>query len=354
MRKVLLTIFVLAALLTTGCGGDSSTGESSSSAKTDTTAAKEDDSSAKTETASSDKAENAAPTHPPPLWISGPQTPFRYQAELKIKPSGLAGSEPEPYVPDVTRPDRIAMKDLLDGIGTYFSTGEKVTVQYVGYDRSGKKFASSWDRGKPVTFTLGAGEVIPAWEEALNGMEIADRRVVTVPPPLARGSYPPNIPKGKPVVFILELLPRSSAKKAEKPPEPKAAKQAPRGGAGAKKTKPKVVPPKGPKPKQLVVEDLEEGTGPEAKPGDELTVQYVGVGYESGKEFDSSWGKKPFTFTLGDGKLIKGWEEGLEGMKVGGRRELITPPDYAYGSEGAGAIAPNATLVFVIDLLEVK
>jgi peptidylprolyl isomerase len=122
-----------------------------------------------------------------------------------------------------------------------------------------------------------------------------------------------------------------------------------------KKTKPKVVPPKGPKPKTLVVKDLEVGTGPEAKSGDELTVQYVGVGFESGKQFDSSWDRKePFTFTLGEGNLIKGWEEGLEGMKVGGRRELITPPDYAYGSEGAGAIAPNATLVFVIDLLKVK
>jgi peptidylprolyl isomerase len=83
-------------------------------------------------------------------------------------------------------------------------------------------------------------------------------------------------------------------------------------------------------------------------------VQYVGVGYKSGLEFDSSWGREPFTFTLGGGELIKGWEEGLKGMKVGGRRELITPPDYAYGPQGSGNIAPNATLVFVIDLLAVK
>jgi peptidylprolyl isomerase len=123
------------------------------------------------------------------------------------------------------------------------------------------------------------------------------------------------------------------------------------GEAAKKKTKPKVVPPKGPAPKKLVIKDLEEGTGPAAKPGDEVTVQYVGVGYESGKEFDSSWSRnEPFTFTLGAGQLIKGWEEGLKGMKVGGRRELITPPDYAYGSQGSGSIAPNATLVFVIDL----
>ncbi len=353
MHKALLTILVFAALLWSGCGGDSSSDGDTSSAKTDTAASKEDTSSAKSETAS-EKSEAEAPTNPPPLWLSGPQTPIRYQDELKIMPSGLASPEPKPFIPKVTRPDRITMKDLLDGIGTYFSTGEEVTVQYVGYDRSGKKFASSWDKGRPVTFTLGAGEVIPAWEEALNGMEIADRRVVAVPPKLAQGSYPPNIPKGKPVVFILELLPRSSAKKAEKPLKPKPTKETSKQADGGKKTKPKVVPPKGPKPKNLVVEDLEEGTGPEAQQGDELTVQYVGVGYESGKQFDSSWEREPFTFTLGEGKLIKGWEEGLEGMKVGGRRELITPPDYAYGSEGAGTIAPNATLVFVIDLLAVK
>jgi len=125
--------------------------------------------------------------------------------------------------------------------------------------------------------------------------------------------------------------------------------------AAKKKTKPKVVPPKGPKPKKLVIKDLEKGTGPEAKAGDEVTVHYVGVGYESGKQFDTSWDRQePFTFTLGEGGLIKGWEEGLEGMKVGGRRELITPPAWAYGSQGGGPIAPNATLVFVIDLLEVN
>ncbi|HET9677776.1 MAG TPA: FKBP-type peptidyl-prolyl cis-trans isomerase [Solirubrobacterales bacterium] len=355
MGRALLIILACLVLAASGCGGSSSSGGTDSSSKTDTTASKEETSSAKTETTASEKSETAASTNPPPLWVSGPQAPIRYQAELKIKPSGLAGSEPKPFILKVHRPDRITMKDLLDGIGTYFSAGEKVTVQYVAYDyKTGKKFASSWDKGRPVTFTLGAGEVVPAWEEALDGMEIGDRRVVVAPPKLAKGNYPPNVPQGKTVAFILELLPRSSAKKAEKPPQPKAAKQASKQSTGTKKTKPKVVPPKGPKPKSLVVKDLEVGTGPEAKSGDELTVQYVGVGYESGKQFDSSWEREPFTFTLGEGKLIKGWEEGLEGMKVGGRRELITPPDYAYGAEGSGTIAPNATLVFVVDLLEVK
>jgi peptidylprolyl isomerase len=119
--------------------------------------------------------------------------------------------------------------------------------------------------------------------------------------------------------------------------------------------KPKVVPPQGPPPKKLVTKTLIPGSGREAEAGNLIKVNYLGVGYESGKEFDSSWSRnEPFTFPLGAGEVIKGWDQGLEGMKVGERRELIIPPSLAYGSEGAGTIAPNATLVFVIDLLEVE
>jgi peptidylprolyl isomerase len=125
--------------------------------------------------------------------------------------------------------------------------------------------------------------------------------------------------------------------------------------ASASKTKPKVTVPKGAPPKKLIVKDLEEGSGEEAKAGGEVTVQYVGVDYKSGKEFDSSWSRnEPFTFGLGAGQVIPGWDQGVEGMKVGGRRELIIPPELAYGEAGSPpAIPPNETLVFVIDLLEV-
>jgi peptidylprolyl isomerase len=125
--------------------------------------------------------------------------------------------------------------------------------------------------------------------------------------------------------------------------------------AGAEKTKPKVTVPKGEPPKKLVIKEIEEGTGAEAKAGDEVTVQYVGVNYKSGKEFDASWDRgEPFSFKLGAGMVIPGWDKGVEGMKVGGRRELIIPPNLAYGPEGSPpAIGPNETLIFVIDLLEV-
>ncbi len=126
------------------------------------------------------------------------------------------------------------------------------------------------------------------------------------------------------------------------------------GESAATTTKPVVKPPKGKPPQQLEVKDLVEGSGEEAVSGDEVTVDYVGVNYKSGKEFDSSWGKAPFPFTLGAGEVIPGWDQGVEGMKVGGRRELIIPPELAYGSSGyPPTIPPNETLIFVIDLREV-
>jgi peptidylprolyl isomerase len=120
--------------------------------------------------------------------------------------------------------------------------------------------------------------------------------------------------------------------------------------------KPMVEAPGGEPPGAFVVEDIVEGKGREAESGDEVTVQYVGVDYETGEEFDASWDRgEPFEFTLGAGMVIPGWDQGIEGMRVGGRRELVIPPDLAYGPQGQPPdIAPNATLIFVVDLLGVR
>jgi len=123
-----------------------------------------------------------------------------------------------------------------------------------------------------------------------------------------------------------------------------------------KKTKPKVTVPKGAPPSSLETKDLEEGTGATAESGDVVKVNYVGVNYKTGKEFDASWSRgEPFIFTLGAGEVIPGWDQGIEGMKVGGRRELIIPPELAYGAAGSPpVIPPNETLVFVVDLEAVE
>lgn len=127
-------------------------------------------------------------------------------------------------------------------------------------------------------------------------------------------------------------------------------------GDTANRKKPKVTVPSGSAPKQLVTDDLTEGSGAAAKAGDQVTVHYVGVGFDSGEQFDASWDRgEPFSFTLGGGEVITGWDQGVAGMKVGGRRELVIPPGQAYGPRGAPpAIGPNETLVFVVDLLDVK
>jgi peptidylprolyl isomerase len=127
-----------------------------------------------------------------------------------------------------------------------------------------------------------------------------------------------------------------------------------RSPAGTAGTQPTVTVPSGTPPRKLESADLIEGSGAAAADGDTVTVQYVLATYSSGKVIQSSWTSQPFTFTLGHGQVIPGWDKGVVGMKVGGRRELLIPPSLGYGAQSPGpGIAPNDTLVFVIDLQKI-
>ncbi len=118
-------------------------------------------------------------------------------------------------------------------------------------------------------------------------------------------------------------------------------------------TKPEIEFPEGPAPAELVIEDIEVGEGPEATPGATVEVHYLGVEYDTGEEFDSSWNRgASIEFPLRG--LIKGWQDGIPGMKVGGRRKLTIPPEQAYGPAGSGHRLSGKTLIFVIDLLGVR
>ena len=121
-------------------------------------------------------------------------------------------------------------------------------------------------------------------------------------------------------------------------------------------SKPVVAIPAGAPPADLVVEDLTVGTGSEATSGKTVDVHYVGVGWSTQTQFDASWDRgSPFSFQLGAGRVIKGWDQGVAGMKVGGRRRLTIPAKLGYGDRGAGRdIKPGETLVFVVDLLAVR
>jgi peptidylprolyl isomerase len=141
---------------------------------------------------------------------------------------------------------------------------------------------------------------------------------------------------------------------ASQPKPPVAEKVTPTAAEASLSKKPKVPKGSGDAPTKLVVQDLISGSGAAVKDGDQVSVEYVGVLFKNGKEFDSSWGKQPFTFPVGQSQVIPGWDQGLLGMRVGGRRKLIVPADLAYGAQGSPpGIGPNEPLIFDVDLKKI-
>jgi peptidylprolyl isomerase len=140
--------------------------------------------------------------------LEAPHSPIRRENQLKPTADGLVGAETKPIIPDKPPPEFLISQDLIDGIGKLAREGDTVTVQYVGYlYDSKKKFVSSWDEGKPFTFTIGSGEAIEGWEEGVYGMEVSDSRELIVPPDLATGgSRMKDVPKGKTLVYLIDLL----------------------------------------------------------------------------------------------------------------------------------------------------
>ncbi len=246
-------------------------------------------------------------------------------------------SKPFIQVPEGDPPEELSLEDIVGGSGDPVAAGDFLIMQYVGVSYStGLQFDSSWDRGKPFAFELGAGKVISGWDEGIAGMSPGGRRLLIIPPGQAygeNGSGSGSIGPNETLVFIVDLV-------ASVP-------------AGLEK--PDVLSPLAPAT-SLGILDITEGTGREVIEGDVLYVHYVGRSQSTDTQFDASWDrgrKEPISLINGREQVIEGWEEGLIGMKVGGRRELVIPPDLAYGEDGAGKglIAPNETLIFVIDLL---
>jgi peptidylprolyl isomerase len=221
--------------------------------------------------------------------------------------------------------------DTKLGEGAEAQAGQTVIVHYTGWlfdesapENKGKKFDSSLDRNEPFDFPLGGGRVIKGWDEGVQGMKEGGQRTLVIPPEMgygprgAGGVIPPNAT----LVFDVKLL--------------------------------KVI--------KTDMVDTKVGEGEEAKAGQTVTVHYTGWLFDKnapenkGTKFDSSRDRdEPFDFQLGMSEVITGWDEGVQGMKVGGQRTLVIPPEMGYGRQGAGGvIPPNATLVFEVELLEVN
>jgi len=228
-------------------------------------------------------------------------------------------------------PQGLQIDDLVTGDGAEARAGQSVTVHYTGWlhdpaapNSRGAKFDSSLDRDEPFEFDLGAGMVIQGWDLGVQGMKVGGKRVLTIAPELGYGARGAGgvIPPNATLVFEVELLPT---------PE---------------------LPP-------LQITDVTEGSGDEARAGRPVTVHYTGWLFDPsaadgrGAKFDSSKDRdEPFRFHLGRGMVIRGWDDGVQGMKVGGTRLLLIPPHLGYGPRGAGGvIPPNATLLFEVELL---
>ena len=230
----------------------------------------------------------------------------------------------------VTTESGLQYIDQVTGDGDEAIAGHIVSVHYTGWlqnvdstDGIGTKFDSSFDRDAQFQFKLNANQVIPGWDEGITGMNVGGKRRMIIPSDLAYGENGIGpIPGGATLVFDVELFDVIS-------------------------------PTEG-----LVVEDLVVGEGEEAVAGAVINAHYTGwlkdLEAENGLGdiFDSSVERgEPVDFPIGVGRVITGWDEGIPGMKVGGKRRLEIPPHLGYGAAGSGPIPPNSTLIFEVELL---
>ncbi|HJU99064.1 MAG TPA: FKBP-type peptidyl-prolyl cis-trans isomerase [Burkholderiaceae bacterium] len=252
--------------------------------------------------------------------------------------------------PTVTQP-AFQKSDVVAGTGTEAANNDLLVVSYTGwlYDASkadfkGARIDSSVDRNAPIAFTLGTGQVLAGWDQGIVGMKVGGKRTLVIPAPMAYGANAKAaaaavgsityaaIPANSALVYDVELV------------------------SVAKATTPVYVAP----PTALESVDTTVGTGATAAAGKTLTVKYTGYLYDGtrvdfkGNVFDSTdLQGKLFDFVLG-GNVIAGWNQGIVGMNVGGKRTLTIPPSLGYGANAVGSIPANSTLIFDIELVAVK
>lgn len=236
----------------------------------------------------------------------------------------------------VTTESGLKYYDLVVGDGPGPETGQQISVRYTGWLEDGTKFDSSLDMGKTLVFPLGSGSVIAGWDEGLATMRVGGTRQLVIPPELGYGESGAGgvIPPDAVLIFeveLVEILPGAPAAPVEIDEADYVTTES-----------------------GLRYHDLVVGDGAQAENGKLAVVHYTGW-LTDGTKFDSSLDRgEPFLFGIGAGKVIQGWEEGVLGMRVGGQRQLVIPPALGYGEGGTGTIPANATLVFEIELLDLR
>ncbi len=237
----------------------------------------------------------------------------------------VESANPEVVVPEGPAPTEVTTEDLTEGDGPEFTDDAFIRIRYVGvlFD-TGEEFSSRWD-GASFDFTSGTEVAIPGLEEGLERMKVGGQRQIVVPADKAYSDVErQGIPADSDLVFLVELVYVFTEPEIENIDEPVS---------------------------ELETEVLVEGSGEEVQADDLIEIHYKGVAQSTGEVFDSSWLRgAPQEFGLAG--LIPGWQEGLAGQKVGSSVKLTIPGELAYGEDGGPGIAPNETLIFVIDILD--
>lgn len=244
--------------------------------------------------------------------------------------------EIEPAVAlDTTLENGLVIKDIELGTGVPVDSGYYFYAHYVGYLESGEIFDSSYERNTPINFQLGKGQVIQAWEQGIKGMRAGGKRMISTPSNLAFGEagIPGIIPAESSLRFEIEMLDVI---------QPPSIWELPTSNLKSSSS-------------GIEFMILENGRGDKPNPNDQVVVNYSGF-LEDNTLFDSSFLRQiPFEFRLGTGYVIQGLEEMISDMRPGEKRTVFIPPSLAYGETGIpGTIAPNETLRFDIELIEVK
>jgi peptidylprolyl isomerase len=259
----------------------------------------------------------------PGFGMFGPKTTSEWRKIITMESNSVITSSGLEYI------------DVVVGDGNSPKQGNKVVVHYTGKLENGSKFDSSHDRGKPFEFTIGVSQVIKGWDEGVMSMKTGGKRTLIIPPDLAYGSRGAGsvIPPNATLTFDVELI------------EVKEAYVDTDFGLPGKEIN---------KDSGLRMIEHIVGDGEKPTSGQTVSVHYRGY-LANNVQFDSSHDRgKPFTFNVGEGRVIKGWDEAILDMNVGSKRTLIIPPDLGYGGRGAGAIPPNSTLIFEVELIDIK